>query len=78
MSEKPGGGERVIPHEFIEVMNRRWCVNCDLFQSKKPGYEWRSQTISCPRDTPRAVRIDNEKGPCQVTDKSPINAGRRG
>ena len=27
-------------HEWIEVLDRRWCVRCDVFQKRWPHTEW--------------------------------------
>lgn len=26
-----------MSHDFIEVGDRRWCITCDLFQTRKKG-----------------------------------------
>jgi hypothetical protein len=44
---------RFRTHDFIEVGNRRWCVNCDTFQTRRHG-QWPKQTKDCAMDTPRA------------------------
>jgi hypothetical protein len=43
----------VTEHEFIEVGSRRWCVNCDTFQTKRKD-QWPRQVKTCAMDTPRA------------------------
>jgi hypothetical protein len=43
----------MMEHDFIEVLNRRWCLNCDTFQTKRNG-QWPKQTKDCAMDTPRA------------------------
>ncbi len=40
-------------HEFITVGHRRWCVNCDLFQTERDG-QWKPTSRNCPRTTPHA------------------------
>lgn len=39
-----------MSHEFIEVLNRRWCICCDLFQSRKSiDGAWTPSSRSCQR-----------------------------
>lgn len=46
-------------HDFVEVRNRRWCLNCDLFQHKGRGAAYFPKPpIPCPRDTKRAKDQD--------------------
>ncbi len=48
-------------HEFIEVVNRRWCVGCDLYQSKSSTASWREPLEECPRYTAYAVAQDRRQ-----------------
>lgn len=48
-------------HDFITVKDRRWCVCCDLFQQRKPGYHFREPTARCPRTTNYARRMDSQR-----------------
>lgn len=42
-------------HEWIEVLNRRWCVCCSAFQQRKSASEpWRETKYPCANDTPYA------------------------
>jgi hypothetical protein len=43
----------MIEHDFVEVPPRRWCLNCDTFQTQRKG-QWPKQTKDCAMDTPRA------------------------
>lgn len=49
-------------HEFIDVGNRRWCVRCDLFQTRRPGTPWRKPASECPNNTPYAAANPVNKG----------------
>ena len=60
------------PHEFITVGSRRWCLCCDLFQSKRKGDAWSDPAGFCPRNTPYAVHHDNAPRRC-VTDEVDAN-----
>lgn len=51
----------MIEHEFLTVGERRWCVNCDLFQVRHSD-SWPS-IADCPRTTPRAQAIDRGERP---------------
>jgi hypothetical protein len=50
-----------MPHEWIEVLNRRWCVRCDAFNARKTAdTAWYGkdglQGDDCPRTfNPKAV-----------------------
>ena len=46
------------PHEWIEVLDRRWCVGCDLFQKRAGGNTWKPIDENCSRHTPYARQID--------------------
>lgn len=48
-------------HEIIEVGNRRWCLGCDLFVKRRPGWPWQMPAAICPRDTPYARRACGEQ-----------------
>lgn len=46
-------------HEWIEVLNRRWCVCCTAFQSRKSENDpWPQSRYGCPRTTPYAANKD--------------------
>lgn len=50
-------------HEFITVGARRWCVCCDLFQSKeKTAVYFPTPQNGCPQDTPYAVAQRRHNG----------------
>lgn len=52
----------MIEHDFVEVLNRRWCLCCDLFQSKKDdAANFPKPRKSCARDTPRARAMDKAR-----------------
>lgn len=63
------------PHEWIDVGDRRWCVGCDLFQSRKAGREWAKSGL-CPRYTPYAVRVDNEPQHTAIHQQLPKQGNR--
>lgn len=50
-----------VPHEFIAIELRRYCISCSLFQHRAKGTEWPPVT-DCPRDSDYARRRDK---PCQ-------------
>lgn len=51
----------MIAHEWIEVLNRRWCVCCTLYQHRHSASEpWPTVRRSCPRDTFYARDKDKE------------------
>lgn len=37
------------PHEFIEVLHRRWCVRCDLFQQHNKQGKFPEPRYECQR-----------------------------
>jgi hypothetical protein len=49
-------------HEWITVLNRRWCLGCDAFQSRRdagPMTQWKpSVAAECQRYTPFAKNQD--------------------
>ena len=47
-------------HEFVAVHGRRWCLNCDLFQTNWKG-RW-PRLKPCPRNSPRAIAKDRAAG----------------
>lgn len=50
-------------HDFVEVRDRRWCLCCDLFQTKSPTAAFfPTPRKLCPRDTPRARALDGVGG----------------
>ena len=47
-------------HEFIEVGDRRWCVGCDLFQTRRTA--WVPTALpECPRNTPVCLKLKEQK-----------------
>lgn len=50
-----------VPHEWIEVGNRRWCRNCSAFRIKHgyPGYEWPAEQF--PNCDQKYLRIRESK-----------------
>lgn len=48
---------KTYAHDWIEILNRRWCLTCGLFQSRKvaaaPWFPTGREV--CPMDTPRAA-----------------------
>jgi hypothetical protein len=53
-------------HEFVTVKDRRWCLGCDLFQTKSQGAVFfPTPRNACPRDTPRARQ---QLTPCIAQD----------
>lgn len=48
-------------HQFIEVVGRRWCICCDLFQRRKYAtHPWLPKRAGrCRKDTPYAERYFN-------------------
>jgi hypothetical protein len=52
-------------HDFVEVENRRWCLCCNLFQTKqKSAAFFPTPAKPCPRDTQYAVEKE-ERNPFQ-------------
>lgn len=50
---------KIKGHEFIEVGDRRWCLSCDLFQTKPHSRAfWWEPNDPCPRTTPYAINRD--------------------
>ena len=44
-----------MPHEWIEVLNRRWCVCCTAYQQRKSHYDlWPKSRYPCANNTPYA------------------------
>jgi hypothetical protein len=44
-----------MSHEWIEVLNRRWCVCCTAYQQRPhAGAEWPGTRRPCAQDTPYA------------------------
>jgi hypothetical protein len=53
----------LLGHEWLTVLNRRWCLTCGGFQSRAGDWAaWRpSVGPSCARDTPYAERNKDNK-----------------
>jgi hypothetical protein len=46
-----------MEHEWVEVLNRRWCLCCAAFQQRKSlKSDWPAIADECARDTPYAAR----------------------
>lgn len=44
-----------MQHEWIEVLNRRWCVCCTAFQQRQDAKDpWPRTRYPCPQNTPYA------------------------
>ena len=45
-----------MAHEWIEVLNRRWCVCCTAYQQRRDDWApWPAIKRECPQNTPYAV-----------------------
>lgn len=57
-------------HEWIEVLNRRWCVCCTAFQQRHGETEpWPTTKYPCPQNTPYAMnRNDTSIEPLSDSD----------
>lgn len=42
-------------HMLLTVKDRRWCVCCDLFQSRPSGGNFPAEKDNCPNDVLAAV-----------------------
>lgn len=38
----------VAKHDFVEVLTRRWCLTCNLFQTWKNGHWYPLRGDDCP------------------------------
>lgn len=45
-------------HEFITVLKRRWCLGCDLYQTRAAGGRFPAPAQPCDRSGPRERAID--------------------
>ncbi len=45
-----------MKHQLLTIKDRRWCVCCDFFQSKKPNENWflLKSKENCSNDAPGA------------------------
>lgn len=48
-----------VDHEWLTVLDRRWCLGCSAFQSRHPQAGWMPYAGAwCPADSSYAARRD--------------------
>ena len=65
-----------VPHEWLTVGARRWCLGCDVWQRRRRGEDWPPVLAGCPRSTPYAWREDQQKRTALDGVHTPVNRGR--